>query len=769
MQQQSAGSVETASDLGTDAGAIARRWITEIDLFEREAKDWHTRAKKVMKRYKDERSLEQSDVRKFALLWANVETLKPACYAKTPKAAVQRRFKDSDAIARIAAEVAERTLDYFMDCTGHFDKVQRDCVEDFLLPGIGVAWERYVPHTRIIEGADTDDGAQVSETATDDENEDDAKPEEIEYEEAVTDYIYWQDFGWNAGARTWSDVYAVWRVAYMTRDELTARFGDDIGKKVPLDYEPKGLDKDHPNAEMFKKARVFEIWCKTEEKVYWISKSYGDQPLDVRDDPLGLEGFFPCAMPLFATQTNDTLIPVPDYLLYQDQAEEIDGLTARIASLQKALKVRGLYAGDLDEIKRLLQDGNDQDMIPVQNWAMFAEKGGIANAVSYFPVMDVANVLKELIFQRQQLIQDVYQITGISDIVRGETNANETATAQQLKSQWGSLRIRDRQSEVQRFVRDQLRIKFEIIFNHFSPETIKKIANVSSLKDALQPVPGPDGQPMMGADGQPVLMIDAALALLKDKALRKFRVDIETDSTIQADEQAEKQARNEFLQAVGGFFQSALPVLQAAPTLAPMFGEMLMFGVRGYKAGAQLEQTIESTMGQLTQMMNPQAAAEGEQQAQAQAAARETEVKAQIEQAKIQSDQATEAARLQLEREKLQADMAKHQDDVALKSRELDQRDRDMALREQEIGVRSQLEAAKLQDGIAARQEQAQREQSAIQPEIDAKQATADLAGIVRDALAQHTEATRGMMATLSKPKRVRKNPDGSYVAEAVE
>ncbi len=684
MITQSAGSIETPSDLGTDAGAIARRWITEIDLFEREAKQWWDRAGKVMRRYKDERPIEQSDIRKFALLWANTETLKPALYARTPKAAVQRRFKDSDPVARVASEVAERCLDYFMDCDGSFDKVQRDCVEDVLLPGLGVTWGRYVPHTRVVEGAATDDGAQITDTAEDDESEAPEPVEEIEYEEAATDYVYWKDFGWNAGARTWNEVYAVWRIAYLTRDELIARFGKETGKEVPLDYEPKGLDKDHPNAEMFKKARVYEIWCKTDEKVYWVSKTYGQKPLDQKDDPLGLEGFFPCPPPLFATQTNDTLIPVPDYVFYQDQAEEIDGLTARIAALQKALKVRGLYAGDLNEIKRLLQDGDDMDMIPVENWAIFADKGGLASAVSYFPVSDVANVLKELIAQRQLLIQDVYQITGISDIVRGDTNANETATAQSLKAQWGSIRIRDRQSEVQRFIRDQIRIKFEIVFNHFQPETIKTIANVSSLKDAMQPLPGPDGKP--------ILMVDAAIALLKNKALRKFRVDIETDSTIAADENAEKQARNEFVGAVGGFLQQAFPVVQAVPAMAPMVGEMLMFAVRGYHAGVQLEQTIENTMQQLAQMggQGPQA----QQQADAQNAAQGEQARMMIEGKKIDTEAALEQARMAFDREKFQTE-------ASFRNRELDQKDRELGLREAEVHIAAHSAAQKPRMDVA--------------------------------------------------------------------
>jgi hypothetical protein len=44
----------------------------------------------------------------------------------------------------------------------------------------------------------------------------------------------------------------------------------------------------------------------------------------------------------------------------------------------------------------------------------------------------------------------IYEVTGISDIVRGQGNAQETATAQEIKSQWGSLRIRKLQKQIER-------------------------------------------------------------------------------------------------------------------------------------------------------------------------------------------------------------------------------------------------------------------------------------------------------------------------------
>ena len=67
---------------------------------------------------------------------------------------------------------------------------------------------------------------------------------------------------------------------------------------------------------------------------------------------------------------------------------------------------------------------------------------------------------------------------------------------------------------------------------------------------------------------------EAAIALLKDTSERRFRIDIETDSTIEVDQAQEKADRTEFITAVSSFVQSWAPVLQMAPQLGPLAGEL---------------------------------------------------------------------------------------------------------------------------------------------------------------------------------------------------
>jgi hypothetical protein len=463
---------------------------------------------------------------------------------------------------------------------------------------------------------------------------------ELESEKAELDYLNWKDFLRSPGARTWAEVSWVGRRAYMTRDELIDRFGEEKGKAVTLDHEPpKGEWGDKEEKQFFKKATVYEIWDKSKRYACWVAKN-SSLPglLDEREDPLQLRDFFPCPRPLLGTTTNDRFQPVPDFLMYQDQAQEMDTLTQRIYKLIEAIKVKGLFAANIPEFQKLLADAGELDMIPVDQSILAMIGGDMSKSVWFWPIDVMVAALNELIAARNVVKQDAYEITGLSDIIRGATDPNETLGAQQLKVQSGSIRVRDRQQEMARFIRDGLRIAFDIIFNLFSDDTIAEMCDLPNIKEAMQPLPSPmmghNGGPPMPAQGMPPgappmqpappaaapggpapmpgvpqsipipqgpTIGELAIKLLRDKGHRQFRIDIETDSTIEIDQQAEKQARTEFVTAVGGFIEQAAPVLAQAPEFIPMFGEMLLFAVRGFKAGDQLETVIEQAIDGLKQ------------------------------------------------------------------------------------------------------------------------------------------------------------------------
>ena len=279
--------------------------------------------------------------------------------------------------------------------------------------------------------------------------------------------------------------------------------------------------------------------------------------------------------------TSDTLVPVPDFVLYQDQANELDILSDRIDGLVKALRVRGVYDASQPALQRLMTEGENNALLPVDSWLAFGEKGGLKGAVDFLPIDMIAQTLIQCYSARTEIKNQIYEITGLSDIIRGSSFASETATAQQIKGQYASIRLRSMQEDVALFATGLLRLKAQIICTKFQPETILMYA----AADQMQP-----------ADQQ---LIPQALALLKDKPLRNFRIDVAADSLVQLDEQKMKQERGEFLQAFGSFLREALPLGQQAPEMIPMIGELLKFGVTAFKGSRQIEGAIDQSINRL--------------------------------------------------------------------------------------------------------------------------------------------------------------------------
>jgi hypothetical protein len=644
---------------GQDADIAERPYLqyrTEIDTYDRWCKDWVRRARKIVKLYRDDRRVEaysrEDNGKRFNILWSNVQTLQPALYARMPVPVVERRWRDADPVARTASEILERAITFTIG-NWRFNHVMKAVRDDRLLAGRGTAWVRYDAYTEAqsAEATITDDASEAG-------GEKAEQTERLQGECVEFDYIGWEDFGHNQ-ARTWSEVYLVWRRVMMTRKQLVERFGQDIGSRVPLDAKPP-TDKNDSSArsrnEIYARAWVYEIWDKRTNSVVWLSRGFPEL-LDDRDDPYGLEDFFPCPRPLYATTTTDTLIPVPDYALYQDQATELDELNHRRALLTEACKVAGVYDGAQDASLGRLLTGGENKLIPVQNWSGLAERGGLKGVIDYLPLDTIVAALAQITAQMQVVKQEIYEITGIADIVRGASNAAETATAQEIKGRYANLRLTDMQGEVARFARDLIAIAGEIISEHFQPQTVMQMASMElpSEQQAMM-----TGQPI--PPGTPT--VESVFGLLHDDRLRSFRIDVETDSTIASDDAANKQAAQEFLASVGGFLKEAMPMVQSAPEMLPMVSETVSWLVRQYRAGRQLEGAIEQSMAALQQKSAQGPAPDPKVQ--------ETKAKMQLEQKKMEADIELQRARaeadLQIMREKAATDLQLAREEMGMKA-----------------------------------------------------------------------------------------------------
>ena len=163
--------IETRADLGKGDAALYEFWTSQDKIAEREERKWLKQARKIVKRYRDERGNDErstNDLHRFNILWSNVQTLIPTLYARTPKPSVERRFKDDDPVGRLAATLLERALNYSLSADDTFDTAMTACVEDRLLPGRGVARVMYVP--KFGEKLDAEDESTEFEEDEDDED-----------------------------------------------------------------------------------------------------------------------------------------------------------------------------------------------------------------------------------------------------------------------------------------------------------------------------------------------------------------------------------------------------------------------------------------------------------------------------------------------------------------------------------------------------------------------------------------------------------------------
>jgi hypothetical protein len=730
------------------------KYLRAVGTYENEFAKWQARVKKLVKRYRDDtRGSGGNETAKFNILWSNVQTLIPAVYAKLPKADVQRRFGDNDPVGRVASRLIERAIDFEIEHYPDFRSTMKYDVEDRFLGGRGTSWVRYEPHVAPI-GVE-DDGLSIT---SDIEQGEGAPPplEQVEYERAPVDYVHWKDFGHSQG-RTWEEVGQVWRWVYMTREAIVERFGEEMARTIPTDQGPETLNAYRDSKRQYNLARICELWDKETLKVYWFCKGM-PHFIDVREDPLGVEGFFPCPKPLYATTTSDNLVPVPDFVLYQDQAMELDILSDRIDGLVKALRVRGVYDASQPALQRLMTEGDNNALIPVDKWAAFGEKGGLKGSIDLLPLDTIAQALLQCYQARADIKGQIYEITGIADIIRGQSAASETATAQQIKGQYAGLRLRSMQEDVALYATEVIRLKAQVMCLHYQPQTILAYAAAEQMSDADK------------------ALIPQALQLIRDKPLRNFRIDIAADSLVQIDEAQEKQDRMQFLQAFGGFLQQALPVGQASPELIPVMMDLLKYGVQAFKAARPLEGSIDAAVEQLK--MAAQQPRENPEAQRAQMVAQAEQAKAQmmmqVEQAKLQQASQVEAMKAQNDQ---QLESLKQQFEAQLAQQKI-AAEQQMAKYKADLDAATKIMVARISanpglDIPALEQQQAVTERVMQDMGGEVRQAMQNLVALYGQMASSNDENMKGVrsaLSTLTAPKRIVRGPDGRAVGvEAVQ
>lgn len=654
--------------------ALFQKWEKEIAQAQEREKNFRKEGRELCEIYEGDKV----DSIPYNILYSNTETMGPAVYNSLPRPIVQRRFKDDDPLGMAASEVCRRALEYLIDSDIRdyptFDTLMSTAVTQALVPGRGVSRFKYdaiIVKADPQTGAATDTGAEkdIAEgTPLEDEaNEnkvlaaetgklEDHVDSETVFGEPVTWDRFLHGFAWK-----WKDVPWVSYEWPMDQHELKMNFGDSAALIELTDIE-KVEDSNAESGEQLHKtttkgAWVYEIWDKQSRKVYFWTPSYKKGVLRVIDDPLGLSGFFPTPEPLQFVRRVSSLVPVALYQLYKQQAKELNRVTTRINRIINALKVRGFYDKQIEGIDKVLK-GDDNEMVPLENVAALTGQGfTLDKALFFVPIEKLVAVVQQLYISRQQIKQVIYEITGIADIMRGSSQASETLGAQEIKTQWGTLRLKRSQKEVARYARDSLRIMAEIAFSKLSPQTLKAMTGVEypmqAEKEQAQLTleqAALGGQPADPAAQQLLQLpsMEELCALLRDDIQRSYRIDIETNSTVDLEATEDKQDMAEMLNAISQFLNGVAPAVEQGILPFEAAKAMLLGVVRKFRFGSDVEKYIKQMQPPQPKQddgkNNPEVAkAEGEAAL----------MKAQAEIQKIRQTMELEQERMQHEREKM--------------------------------------------------------------------------------------------------------------------
>lgn len=673
-----------------------RKWIERIKASYDHEKQFFNDAEKAERVYvgettrSDSTDTAWSNRYDFNILYSNVETIVPAIINSPPAPDIRRRFNDSDPVAKDVAEILERSIRVQID-DSHLQTEMEKMAQDGFLAGRGLVRIRF--KSEISETYDEDD---IKAAALSDESEKSGAPDRedngedegrgvsgddssysVTQERICFEAVSWRDYR-HGPAKRWEDrPWEAFRHS-IPREDIEG-FADTAlysAQNEPTD----ALDQDKASDII-----VWERWYKKDRSVWFIEEDTG-KILKKIHDPLELSGFYSICTPVQPIELNGRLMPVNPFAVYRKLAEELDIVTRRIYVITDQMRVRGWYPGSSGDLQNMLEAG-DTDFVPIADAEIWAQNGGLQNAVQFWPIERFAQALRELYVARDQTKQAIYEITGISDIVRGQAKASETATAQNIKSQWGSLRVQKMQRMMERAARDLFVMMAEIIPSKFSAKTLQDMTGIQLIptEQDMAPIPPPmptgnseqdqqaqqQWQQASQAQQQKIAHLGALNALLGEKLQTYYRIDVESDSTVRADLTRQKQEVAEFLQGASAYFAAVGPLVQQGALPADLAMEVFASTSRMFNLGKSVEDAIDKATQMAKERAN-QPPPPNPEEIRAQAEQQKMQAELGIEKARSEAEQAKAQAQIQTQTAKMEGDMAKINADLQAKQIDAD-------------------------------------------------------------------------------------------------
>lgn len=681
MQEQ----YEDKSEIKKESDEV-RRWLDEIDLALKSEKNWRKDGDKVWRVYRSE---SDTEVKKdtFNILWANVEIKRQSIINSTPIPDIRRRYSDDDKVGMNVCELLNRAVSYTLDCQDGLYKLIQ-CANDYLVPSRGQTRVRYKGY----KSKDLEPESEEENEPESNEPMEQAEESEPEYEECVIEHVNWKSWFHGPG-KTWEEVrWICFEHDDVTKEDAERQFKE---KAANLNYtkvnESDRKDNHDSDRSIFGRTTVYELWDKDTKKVYWIGKGHDKEFLDVVEDPLSLKNFFCTPRPCYAVEDPNSLIPIIEYGQYETLAKELEDITRRILRLIRACKVRGVYDGRITEIEGILAE-DDNALIAANNASTIAEIGGLEKAVYWMPIGQLVETVQALQVQRMAVKSMIDELNGMSDIVRGSTNANETATAQRIKANFAAARLDKQKQAFQIFARDLIRLIVEVV-SGFSRETLSRMTGLKFITEQekeqaqqqfagmqqqlqLQPPQTPEQQQAVQQQLQEAqqklqqimeqVTWEQIEEILRSDMEREYRIDIETDSTMAADQQAEQEVLASFMQGMAQFSTMAAQAMQVGLLSQDAAKAMMVAFSRRFRLGKEVEEQLEKPLPPpppdpeaqkaQTEMQMKQQEFQMKQQGEQQKAQFEAQ-KMQMEMQKMQMELEIEKEKARIEMERMQAEI----------------------------------------------------------------------------------------------------------------
>ena len=260
----------------------------------------------------------------------------------------------------------------------------------------------------------------------------------------------------------------------------------------------------------------------------------------------------------------------------------------RIKRVTQAIRVRGIYNGNLPEMSQIFADGaNENQLIPAERPSVLTNDGGLDRQIWLIPTDKLIVVLQQLLLMREQVKSTIYEILGIGDILRGVSRASETLGAQEIKDKWGSLRINKMRDKTARYIRSLLRLLAEVGAKH-SPEEVWAAATGLPLLPAMQ------AMVLQQSGAQlPAPTWESVLQVLRDDLQRSYTIDIETNSTVDSEATQDKQDVAEFMNALGQAMAGLAPLASLGPEGFEATKAIVVEFTKKFRMGAEVQAVLE--------------------------------------------------------------------------------------------------------------------------------------------------------------------------------